>query len=255
MYVWVLEIVGIFLPFPRLPRTDAALFNWFSCSPTCCIDHISTLHVLDAVAEEYPGLFLLKAGRLSLKPPTPSLPEGAWEVSPHPDQSLLGPHPCGTQHQVSLYTWVLWHWAAPGGRVTCFRTCLGIAAACASWQVWLPQGGCLNSSFGCSCVCSRLYVKGWHVVAISTSQKYSTTFCFLNSTFLTQIKCGHDGVKSVSPLPGRQHYLCCTEKQKQREMKSQVFRGIRLSKVHLSTISHSVQLEVGVKIPVTIDYP
>lgn len=248
-------MVGIFLPFPRLPRTDAALFNWFPCSPTHCIDHINTLHVLDATAEEHSGLLRLKAGRLSLKPPTPSLPEGTWEASPQPDQSLLGPHPCGTQHQVSLYTWVCWHWAAPGGRVTCFRAYLGIFASSALWHLWLPQEGWLNSSFDCSCVCSCLYVKGWHVVAINTSQKYSNTFCFLNSTFLTQIKCGQDRVKTVSPLPGRQHYLCCTEKQEQREMKSQVFRSIRLSKVHLSTISPSLQLEIGVKISVTIDYP
>lgn len=121
------------------------------------------------------------------------------------------------------------------------RACLGISS-CALSQVWLPQEEWLNSSFGCSCVCIRLYVKGWHMVAITTSQKHSYTFCFFKSTFLTHIKYGHDRVKTVSPLPGRQHYLCCTEKQEQREMKSQVFRGIRLSKVPLSTISHSLQL-------------
>lgn len=27
MYIWTLEMVAIFLPFPRLPRTDVALFN------------------------------------------------------------------------------------------------------------------------------------------------------------------------------------------------------------------------------------
>lgn len=152
-------------------------------------------------------------------PPLHSL-KGPGRLLPSLIRVYWGHIHVGHSIKASLQVQVWWHWAAPGVRVTCFSACLGISASCASWQVWLPQEGWLNSSFGCSCVCSRLYVKGWHVVAISTSQNYSNTFCFLNSTFLTQIKCVCDRVKTVSPLPGRQCYLCCTEKQEQREMKS-----------------------------------
>lgn len=53
------------------------------------------------------GLSLLKAGRLSLKPPTPSSPEGAWEASPQSDHSTLGPHPGVTLHQSESSAWGL----------------------------------------------------------------------------------------------------------------------------------------------------
>lgn len=55
MLVSVLEMVGIFLSLPRLPRFDVALDDCFSYSPTHCVDQINALHVFAAPGEEYPA--------------------------------------------------------------------------------------------------------------------------------------------------------------------------------------------------------
>ena len=92
----VLEMMGIFLSLPRLPRVDVALDSHFSYSPTYWADQINTLHVFAAQLRNSQcsrGLLLLKDGRPSLQPPAPLLPQGAWEASLQSDHSALGPHP------------------------------------------------------------------------------------------------------------------------------------------------------------------